>query len=386
MKNQLPIIALVAGEASGDQLGAALMNQLRKKYPQAKFAGIGGRQMQAAGMDSWWDAEELAVFGLFEVLSHFPRLLRLRRRLHKRLLALSPDVFVGIDAPDFNLGLEIKLRRKGIRTIHYVSPTVWAWRQRRVKKIRRATDLVLCLFPFETDFFKDHGVSATYVGHPMADQISPDFDPASVRTRLDLDPAAMTIALLPGSRISEVSRLAEPMIEAARILLSYRPELQFVSAMANDNVRALFQQTMDRLSFTDISLVDHDPRAVIAAADAVMCASGTATLETMLINRPMVAAYRISTASYHLAKKLHLFKTPFFALPNILAGESLVPELIQDDASSDRLAGEINRWLEDGTSRVALHERFLEIHNRLRCDASKRAADAVCGLLDQCTD
>ena len=386
MKNQTPIIALVAGEASGDQLGAALISQLRKRYPQAKFAGIGGRQMQAAGMDSWWDAEELAVFGLFEVLSHFPRLLRLRRRLHKRLLALAPDVFIGIDAPDFNLGLEIKLRKKGIRTIHYVSPTVWAWRQRRVKKIGRATDLVLCLFPFETDFFENHGVSATYVGHPMADQISPDVDAASARTRLDLDPAAMTIALLPGSRISEVSRLAEPMIEAARILVSRRPELQFVSAMANENIRALFQETMDRLAFTDISLVDHDPRTVIAAADAVMCASGTATLETMLINRPMVAAYRISTPSYQLAKQLRLFKTRFFALPNILAGEALVPELIQHDATSDRLAEETNRWLENSNCRAALSERFLELHDSLRCDASERAADAVCGLLDQCSD
>jgi lipid-A-disaccharide synthase len=383
MKNQTPIIVIVAGEASGDLLGAALINRLREKYPRAKFAGIGGKQMQAAGMDSWWDAEELAVFGLFEVLSHFPRLLRLRRELYRRIIALSPDLFIGIDAPDFNLGLEIKLRRKGVRTVHYVSPTVWAWRQRRVRKIGRATDLVLCLFPFETDFFKNHGVSATYVGHPMADQISPDLDPASARTRLDLDPAAITVALLPGSRISEVSRLAEPMIEAARILLCQRPGLQFVSAMANDSVRAVFRETMERMAFTDINLVDQDPRAVIAASDAVMCASGTATLETMLVNRPMVATYRISTASYQLAKQLRLLKTPFFALPNILAGEALVPELIQDDASSDQLAGEINKWLEDETSRAALHERFLELHDRLRCDASQRAADAVCRLLSQ---
>ena len=227
MKNQAPIIALVAGEASGDQLGAALINQLREKFPQAKFAGIGGKRMQAAGMDAWWDAEQLAVFGLFEVLSHFPRLLRLRRELHRRLLALSPDVFIGIDAPDFNLGLEIKLRKKGIRTVHYVSPAVWAWRQWRVRKIRRAADLVLSLFPFEPPFFKDRGVPATYVGHPMADQILPDEDPAAARARLDLEPATTTIALLPGSRIGEVSRLAEPMIEAARVLASRRPGLQF---------------------------------------------------------------------------------------------------------------------------------------------------------------
>jgi lipid-A-disaccharide synthase len=383
MKSQAPIIALVAGEASGDQLGAALINQLREKYPQARFAGIGGKQMQAAGLDAWWDAEQLAVFGLFEVLSHFPRLLRLRRKLHRRLLALSPDVFIGIDAPDFNLGLEIKLRKKGIRTVHYVSPTVWAWRKRRVRKIGRAADLVLCLFPFEPKFFKDHGVPATYVGHPMADQIPPDNDPASARTRLGLDPAATTIALLPGSRSGEVSRLAEPMIEAARVLASRQPGLQFVSAMANEKVRTMFQETMNKLAFTDIALVEHDPRTVIASADAVLCASGTATLETMLVNRPMVVAYRVARSTYQLVKQLHIMKTRLFALPNILAGKALVPELIQHEATPDRLAGEISRWLEDENARVALREQFLELHDRLRCDASERAAEAISGLLDQ---
>jgi lipid-A-disaccharide synthase len=246
LKNQAPIIALVAGEASGDQLGAALMDRLRENYPQAHFAGIGGRQMKAAGMDAWWDAEELAVFGLFEVLSHFPRLVRLRRRLHRRLLTLSPDIFIGIDAPDFNLGLEIKLRRKGIRTVQYVSPTVWAWRQKRVRKIGRAANLVLCLFPFEPDFFNNHGVPAAYVGHPMADQILPDSDPSAARTRLDLDPAATTIALLPGSRVGEVSRLAEPMVEAARILASRRPGLQFVAAMAHQKLNTIFPTAPQR--------------------------------------------------------------------------------------------------------------------------------------------
>jgi lipid-A-disaccharide synthase len=383
MKQRAPVIALVAGETSGDQLGAALIKQLREKYPRAQFAGIGGRQMKTAGMDTWWDVEELALFGMFDVLSHFPRLLRLRRDLYRPILSLSPDVFIGIDAPDFNLRLEIKLRKTGIRTIHYVSPAVWAWRQRRVRKIRQAADLVLCLFPFEPTFFKNHGVLASYVGHPMADQIQPDSDPASARTRLGLDPAATTIALLPGSRISEVSRLAEPMIEAARILVSRRPGLQLVSAMANEKVRAVFLETMERLAFHDISLVDHDPRTVIASADAVLCASGTATLETMLVNRPMVVAYRISPYSYHLAKHLRIIKPQLFALPNILAGEALVPELIQHEATGERMAGEIERWLDDGASRAQLRERFLELHDRLRCNASERAAGAVCGLLDQ---
>jgi lipid-A-disaccharide synthase len=357
------------------------MDRLREHYPDAKFAGIGGKQMKAAGMDAWWDAEELAVFGLFEVLSHFPRLLRLRRELYRRLLTLSPDVFIGIDAPDFNLGLEIKLRRAGIRTVQYVSPTVWAWREKRVRKIGRAADLVLCLFPFEPDFYKGHNVLATYVGHPMADQISTDHDPGPARDHLGLNREAVTVALLPGSRISEVSRLAEPMIEAARSLASSRPGIHFVAAMANPAVRAVFQETLDRLEFPNISLVENAPRAVIAAADAVICASGTATLETMLVNRPMVVAYRISPASHFLAKNLGLIRPQLFALPNILAGEMLVPELIQRDAGSDRIAAETLRWLDDEDARLALQKKFQELHNRLRCDASANAARAVAGLL-----
>jgi lipid-A-disaccharide synthase len=383
MTNTAPTIALVAGEASGDQLGAALMEQLRERYPNARFAGIGGKHMQAAGLDSWWDSEELAVFGLFEVLSHLPRLFRLRRELTRRLQALAPDVFIGIDAPDFNLGLEIKLRRSGIRTIQYVSPTVWAWREKRVRKIGRAADLVLCLFPFEPDFYDAHGVAARYVGHPMADQIEPDQDQSSARSQLGLDPSLPTVALLPGSRVSEVSRLAEPMIEAACKLSCRAVAPQFVAAMANDKVQELFLDAMDRLDFKDIQLVNNTPRTVIAAADAVMCASGTAALETLLVNRPMVVAYRISPASYHLAKHLKIIRLQLFSLPNILAGEPLVPELIQHQATGENLAFEVQKLLDDEPARALLSRRFLTIHDRLCCDASKQAADAVCALLEQ---
>lgn len=382
MENRTPTIALVAGEASGDQLGAALIRQLGIRYPRARFTGIGGSEMKAAGMETWWDAEELALFGLFEVVSHLPRLIRLRRELYKRLLKLSPDVFIGIDAPDFNLGLELKLRRKGIRTVHYVSPTVWAWRQRRVHKIGRAANLVLCLFPFEPAFFERHGVPACYVGHPMADQISPDPDPVSARERLGLGPTT-TVAILPGSRVSEVSRLAEPMIDAARILASRHPGLQFVAAMANGRVRSVFRETMNQLGFAGIELIDRNVREVIASADAVMCASGTAALETMLVNRPMVVAYRIAQSSYVLAKYLNLVKPQLFSLPNILAGEALVPELIQHQATSENLSAEITRWLDDDQSRNTLHERFLQLHQQLRCDASVLAATAVSGLLEE---
>lgn len=381
MNNQAPIIALVAGEASGDQLGAALIDQLRKSHPQAQFIGVGGKKMRAAGMDTWWDAEELALFGLFEVLSHLPRLFRLRRNLRRRLAERKPDVFIGIDAPDFNLGLEIKLRKLGIKTVHYVSPTVWAWRQRRVRKIGRAADLVMCLFPFEPDFFKSHGVPAVYVGHPMADQIQPDHDPASARARLQLDPSAPTVALLPGSRVGEVSRLAEPMIGAARLLAAEQPDMQFVTAMANEKVRGIFEDTMQRLDFREIHMVDHDPRTVIAAADAVMSASGTATLETLMVNRPMTVAYRVSTATYQMAKHLKLVRPQLFSLPNILAGELLVPELIQHEATAIRLAAETTRWLDPEGPRETLRQRFLEIHDQLRCNASKKAAEAICALL-----
>ena len=376
-----PTIALVAGEASGDQLGAALIGELRKHHPAAVFVGIGGKRMQSAGMDNWWDSEELAVFGLFEVLSHFPRLYRIRRELRQRLLALKPNVFIGIDAPDFNLGLETALRRKGIRTVHYVSPTVWAWREKRVRKIARAADLVLCLFPFEPVFYQGHGVSAAYVGHPMADQISADDDPTTARQRLGLNTLGIHIALLPGSRAGEVSKLAEPMIEAARILAQQTPGIHFSAAMANSRVRTQFETTMKRLAMQNIQLVDEDPRGVIAAADVVMVASGTATLETMLINRPMVVSYRLAPSTYLVAKTLKLVRTKFFSLPNILAGEALVPELLQDDANGPRMAEEVLTWLEDASRRQALQIRFSQLHEQLRCDASVRAAKAVAELV-----
>lgn len=379
-----PTIALVAGEASGDQLGAALIERLRVKYPRARFAGIGGKQMKAAGLEAWWDAEELALFGLFEVVSHLPRLLRLRRDLHRRLVDLSPDIFVGIDAPDFNLGLEIKLRKAGIRTIQYVSPTVWAWRQYRVRKIARAAGRVLCLFPFEPDFFKTYGVPASYVGHPMADQIDSVPSPLPAREQLGLNQESTTVAILPGSRASEVSRLAEPMLEAARSLAAERPDIQFIAAMANERARGLFEQAMKQTGFDAITLAENDPRAVIAAADVVLCASGTVTLETLLINRPMVVAYRISTATYWAAKSLRLIQARHFALPNILAGKLLVPELIQQAATSERLASETRRWLDDSDARDNLRRSFSELHDHLRCDAASKAAEAVAEAVDQC--
>lgn len=381
MSLQNPVIALVAGEASGDQLGAALVEQLRLRYPQATFVGVGGRRMQEAGLEAWWDAGELAVMGLVEVLEHFPRLLRIRRELRRRLLALRPDVFIGIDAPDFNLGLEIQLRRAGLRTVHYVSPTVWAWRKKRVRKIGRAADLVLCLFPFEPAFYEGHGVRAAYVGHPMADQIEADTNPAAARTGLGLDPAATTVALLPGSRVSEVSRLARPMIEAAQLLRAHYPDLQLVTAMASEEVDSIFGQALHDLGEQQITRIPGRPRQVIAAGDAVLCASGTATLETMLVNRPLVMAYRIAPSTFWLLKNLKIIRPQLFSLPNILAGSALIPELVQEEAGSARMAAELRHWLDNPDQCAALRRRFDELHARLRCGASERAAAAVAGLM-----
>jgi lipid-A-disaccharide synthase len=385
-----PVIALVAGEASGDQLGAALVERLRQAWPQATFVGIAGPRMRAAGVDAWWDTQELAVMGLFEVLKHFPRLLQLRRALARRLLALRPDLVVGIDAPDFNLGLEIKLRRAGIRTAHYVSPTVWAWRQKRVRKIGRAADLVLCLFPFEPAFYADHGVAAAYVGHPMADQVEPNDNltqqQGEARAALGLSPAAPTFALLPGSRVSEVELLAAPMIDAARRLRERLPGAQFVAAMANERVAESFEAAMAAAGFPHIALVHDRPRQVMAAADVVLCASGTATLETMLVNRPLVMAYRLARPTYLMAKHLRLIRPQLFALPNILAGERLVPELIQHEANGERLAAEALRWLDEPRRAAELRERFRELHRQLRCDASGKAAAGVVGLLERARD
>ncbi len=378
-----PSIALVAGEASGDQLGATLIRELRQRYPEAVFTGIGGRQMRAAGMETWWDCEELAVFGLFEVLSHFPRLYKIRRELRKRLLAHKPDVFIGIDAPDFNLGLESVLKRSGIRTVHYVSPTVWAWREKRVRKIARAADLVLCLFPFEPGFYQGHGVSAVYVGHPMADQISGHWDPAEARSRLGMETQGNVIALLPGSRVGEVSKLAGPMIEAARIISGRVPDVHFVAAMANANVRNLFETALGQTGNPPVQLVDNEPRNVIAAADVVLVASGTAALETMLVNRPMVVSYRIANSTYQLAKTLKLVKSDHFSLPNILAGEALVPELIQLDATGPQMAAEVLGWLDDPGRRAVLQSRFSQLNSELRCNAGEKAAQAVSDLMNR---
>lgn len=370
-------IVLVAGEASGDQLGAGLIEALRRLQPDARFAGVAGPAMQAAGCEAWVQAEELAVMGLAEVLRHLPRLARLRRSLVQRILADPPAVYVGIDAPDFNLRVAPLLRSAGIRTIQYVSPSVWAWRQGRVKLLREACDRVLCLLPFEAPFLEAAGVSATFVGHPLADAIPLVRDREAARRSLGLS-AGPVVGLLPGSRLGEVSRLAAPFLGAARILARDFPGMQFVAPMATPAVREAFAgELAGQPPGLAVQLVDGRAREVMAASDGLLVASGTATLEAALVGCPMVAAYRFAALTYWLARGLRLIKVKHFSLPNLLAGEVLVPELLQSAASAERLAAELGAILRSPERQQQLGVRFAGLHRELRRDASMEAARAT---------
>ncbi len=377
-----PRIALVAGETSGDQLGGALMAVLRDRYADVRFAGIGGSHMKARGLDAWWDSDELAVMGLVEVLSQLPRLLRLRKKLQKKLLGLRPDIFIGIDAPDFNLGLEKRLRAAGITTVHYVSPTVWAWRKGRVRTVGSAADMVLCMFPFEPALYRTIDIQARYIGHPIADEIPDRSDKGVARTALGLDPNNPCIAILPGSRRSEIERLAPHLLGAAELLARRDPELQFIAPMAGRSVRDLFESALDRHGSVECKRIDGQARSAIAAADLVLCASGTATMETMLINRPMVVVYRFNPTTYAIARGLRLVKSRFIAMPNILAGEELVPELEQHEVTAERIAAQAMALLDDPGRCTVIAQKFSALHATLRNDASEAAANCIQTLIE----
>ncbi|MBJ6977980.1 lipid-A-disaccharide synthase [Luteimonas sp. MC1895] len=378
-----PRFALVAGEASGDLLGAGLVEALRERFPDAQFVGVGGDAMRAAGMDAWHDAGELAVMGLSEVLAHLPRLLRLRRGLRRRLLAWKPDVFIGIDAPDFNLGLERQLKSRGVCTVHYVSPSVWAWRQGRAAKIGRSADRVLCLFPMEPAIYARHGVDARFVGHPMADAMPLNPDRRGARIALDVDQDAPVLAALPGSRLGEIERLAPAFLQAAELVAEQVPGLQVLVPAAN----AACRDALDALlpppgAAARVRLLDGTAREAMVAADVVLLASGTATLEAMLAKRPMVVGYRIAPATHAIVKGLGLLKVDRYALPNVLAGETIAPELMQDLCTPRALADAVLAWFSQPEAVEALEPRYRELHLLLRRDASREAAAAVIGLLD----
>lgn len=370
-------IALVAGEASGDILGAGLMQALKACHPDVRFVGVGGPRMQAEGLDSYFPMERLAVMGLVEVLGRLPELLKRRRRLIRTLIAERPDVFVGIDAPDFNLGVELKLRRAGIRTVHYVSPSVWAWRQKRVLKIRRACDLMLTLFPFEARFYEAQQVPVCFVGHPLADAIPLQAERSAARAALGLPEQGGVVALLPGSRGGEVERLGGLFLDAAERLGALRPGVRFVLPCANAERRAQLEAMLAGRDLP-VRLLDGRSHEALAACDAVLIASGTATLEALLFKRPMVVAYRVAPLTYRILKRL--VRSPYISLPNLLAGRLLVPELIQDAASPEALASTLLPLLDDGRAQT---DGFDAIHRTLRRDASARAAEAVLLLAER---
>ncbi|MBT8084771.1 MAG: lipid-A-disaccharide synthase [Woeseia sp.] len=373
-------IGLVAGEASGDLLAAGLIGALRRKVPGIRFEGVTGNAMAAAGCESLGDADDLAVMGLVEPLRRVPRLLKLRRSLVRHWQSQPPDVFVGVDAPDFNLSLERQLKARGIATVHYVSPSVWAWRQGRVKKIARSADKVLCLLPFEKAFYDRHDVAAEFVGHPMADNLPTTVDAKAARAALGIK-AARVVAIMPGSRMSEVSRLGDLFILTAKSLLARYPDLGFVTPLANDRTRDAFAQQLAAAGMRDhFTLLTRQSQQAIIASDTVLLASGTAALEAALLSRSMVAAYRLAPLTYWLVRTLRLVKVDYFTLPNQLTAEPLVPEFLQSAATPQSLAEAVAHLLDDMPRRQAIEQAFASLRETLGRNANERAADAVLAL------
>jgi lipid-A-disaccharide synthase len=376
-------VAIVACEASGDILGAGLLEALRARCSRVDAFGMTGPRMADAGCDSWNSIDEVSVMGIAEVLPHLRRLLRLRGALADRIVESRPDVFIGIDSPDFNRPIAAAVKRAGIPTVQYVSPQVWAWRQSRVADIRNAIDKVLCVLPFEVEFFAKHGVDAEFVGHPLADAIPFEIDAAAARARIGASPASPLVAILPGSRRSEVVRLARPFLETASWLQRERPSLQFAVALANDGARALVESVLGALELEPRPLlVQGRTRDVLAAADVVLTASGTATLETLLLRRRMIVAHRIAGLTYWIVRKLGVAKLPYFSLPNLLSGRRVVPEFVQRQVRADVLGPALLDLLDGRGLDPSWAEEFDKIHRQLRRGASAAAAEAILRLID----
>lgn len=375
-------IALVAGELSGDILGAAIVRALKARYPQAQIYGVTGPRMVAAGCESIASIEVLSVMGIAEVIPALPRLFRLRAELLRRFLVDRPDVVIGIDAPDFNLGLERRLREQGLKAVHVVSPSVWAWRQGRVKTIARSVDHMLCLFPFEPKFYAEHGVPADYIGHPLADELDDSVSPAEARAGLGLPGDGPVVAILPGSRGGELKYLGEPFAAAAALLARRHPGIRFVTPVAKPKLREGLEQVIaSQAPGVAWTLVDGQSRECMRAADAVLLASGTATLECLLLGRPMVVAYRTSAFTAWLMLKAGLLKTRYVSLPNLLSAEPTVTELLQEAATPERIAEEVSALLSEGEPRQRQLAQFHAVRQELRRDAAGRAADAIAKLL-----
>lgn len=382
-----PIIAIVAGEVSGDILGAGLIRELKAIYPDAKFIGIAGQQMLREGCESLVDMEEIAVMGLVEILKHLPRLLKIRRHIVHYFSQHKPDIFIGIDAPEFNLYVEDKLKAQGIKTIHYVSPSVWAWRQNRIHKIARATNMVLAFLPFEKAFYDKFNVPCRFIGHTMADAIPLHPDRSAACQALHLDEDQRYVAILVGSRGAEVEMLTEPFLKTALILKAKYPDLKFLVPLINQKRRNQFEQIRAQIAphfpADTLILLDGNARQAMTVAEATLLASGTAALECMLCKSPMVVGYKMKPLTYWLAKRL--VKTPYVSLPNLLANEMLVPEMLQDDCTPEKLAEKLALYLGESAveNRRVLIDRFTALHELVRKNADKQAAQAVVDLLTE---
>ena len=375
-----PTFAIVVGEHSGDTLGAGLIKSLQVNYPNANFIGIGGPKMQALGFNSLFDMEELSVMGVFEVLGRLRRLLYIRKTLKQYFTNNRPDVFIGIDAPDFNLTLENKLKQQGIKTIHYVSPSVWAWREKRIFKIAKATDMVLSLLPFEKKFYDDHQVPCTFVGHPLADDIALSTDKVQARNALAISSNAKVLALMPGSRGGELSRLVEPFLQTAQALIKAQPKQHFIFLvpMINEKRAQQFKQLQQQLKLdVPVEIIIGKTQQVMAASDCLLTASGTVTLEAALIKRPMVICYKFNPLTYHMFKGF--VKLKWFSLPNLLANKSLVPELLQGQVTVANILPLVEQGLFEDQEN--LNQAFIDIHQQLKQNASKQAAKAVVQLM-----
>lgn len=380
---QAPTIALVAGEASGDLIGAHLVEALKARCPDLRFEGIAGPRMIAAGVKALFPSEKLSVGGYVEVLRHLPGILAIRHKLLKHLLRTRPRVFIGIDAPDFNLGVEFKLKAAGITTIHYVSPSIWAWRGERIHFIKRAVDRMLTLFPFEPPLYEKEGVPVSYVGHPLADLLADYPTQSTVRASLQLAADAPVIALLPGSRMIELKAMADLFVATAKCIAAHLPGVQFVTPLVNRDTRALYEAALRREPGVIVRLLDGRSHDAMAAADVVLLASGTATLETALLKRPMVIAYRMPRVSAWMIKRRAYLK--FVGLPNILANEMVVPELLQDAATPEALARAVLDLYHDNVRRERISERFSHLLAELKQDNAQKAADAVMPYLESST-
>lgn len=375
-----PRLAMVAGEASGDLLAGLLLGGLKFRWPELSSFGIGGPKMAAHGFEAWWPHEKLAVRGYVEVLRHYRELLGIRNQLGDRLLRERPDAFIGVDAPDFNLGLETRLKAQGIKTIHFISPSIWAWRGKRIEKIRAAADHVLCIFPFEPAIYAKHGIAASYVGHPLADAIPLAVPREASRHKLGLAADEQVVALLPGSRRSEIEYIAPRLLAAAELMKRERPALRFILPVVPGLQGLVEPMVAEHAPTAQVDLLHGQSHEALAACDVTLIASGTATLEAALFKRPMVIAYAMNWLSWQMMKRMAY--QPWVGLPNILLGEFAVPELLQEQASPQKLAQAAFNWLDNREACAALGERFHTLHQQLRCNTAQAATDAIEKILN----